>query len=107
VEIGIALSVLVLGGCIAVSLKAPVWVASLIVAAFAVFHGYAHGKELPSAADPIGYSVGFVLATGLVHVLGICIGFLNDRPGGEIATRSVGGLIGGMGVWYLCKAIGY
>jgi urease accessory protein len=106
VDIGIALSVLVLGGCIVLSLKAPVWAASLIVATFAVFHGYAHGKELPSAADPIGFSVGFVLATGLLHVLGICAGFLNDRPGGVIATRSMGGLIGGMGVWYLCRAIG-
>ena len=54
VEIGIAFSVAVLGGCIALSVKAPVWVASLIVAIFAIFHGYAHGKELPSAADPIG-----------------------------------------------------
>jgi urease accessory protein len=107
VEIGIALSVLVLGCCIVLSLKAPVWAASLIVAAFAVFHGYAHGKELPSAADPVGYSVGFVLATGLLHVFGISIGFLNDRPGGVIATRSIGGAVGGMGVWYLCKAIGY
>ena len=107
VEIGIALSVLVLGGCIVLSLKAPVWTASLIVSTFAVFHGYAHGKELPSAADPMGYSVGFVIATGLLHVLGICIGFLNDRPGGMLATRSTGGLIGAMGVWYLYKAIGH
>jgi len=107
VEIGIALSVLVLGGCIALSVKAPVWAASLIVATFAVFHGYAHGKELPSAADPIGYSVGFVLATGLLHVLGICVGFLNARPGGVIATRSIGGIIGGIGVWYLYKATGH
>lgn len=106
VEIGIALSVLVLGGCIALSLKAPVWTASLIVAAFAVFHGYAHGRELPSAADPIGYSVGFVLATGLLHALGIGFGLLNDRPGGVIATRSLGGAIGCMGVWFLYKAIG-
>ena len=106
VEIGIALSVLMLGGCIALSLQAPVWAASLIVATFAVFHGYAHGKELPSAADPIGFSAGFVLATGLLHVLGICIGFLNGRPGGVVATRSVGGIIGGMGVWYLYRAIG-
>jgi urease accessory protein len=105
VEIGIALSVLVLGGCIALSLKAPVWVASLIVAAFAVFHGYAHGRELPSAADPIAYIVGFVLATGLLHVLGIGIGFLNDRPGGVAATRSVGAIIGGIGVWFLYQAI--
>jgi urease accessory protein len=106
VEIGIALSVLVLGGCIAFSLKAPVWVASLIVATFAVFHGYAHGRELPSAADPIGYSVGFVLATGLLHVLGIAVGFLNHRPIGVVATRSMGGAIGGMGVWFLYKAVG-
>jgi urease accessory protein len=106
VEIGIALSVLVLGGCIALSLRAPVGAASLIVATFAVFHGYAHGRELPSAADPIGYSVGFVLATGLLHLLGIGIGFLNDRPGGVVATRSVGGVTGGVGVWFLCKAIG-
>src|SRR4051794_32813830 len=50
VEIGIAVSVLVLGGCIAGAVRAPVWAAALIVAVFAVFHGYAHGKELPSAA---------------------------------------------------------
>jgi urease accessory protein len=105
VEIGIALSVLVLGWCIALSLKAPVWVASLIVATFSVFHGYAHGRELPSAADPIDYSVGFVLASGLLHVLGIGIGFLNDRPGGVVATRSVGGVIGCLGIWFLYKAI--
>ena len=105
VEIGIAFSVLVLGGCIALSLKAPVWAASLIVAIFAVFHGYAHGKELPSAADPIGYSAGFVLATGLLHVLGIGIGFLNDRRGGVIVTRSLGVMIGAMGAWFLYKAV--
>jgi urease accessory protein len=106
VEIGIELSMLVLGGCIALSVKAPIWAASLIVATFALFHGYAHGRELPSAADPIGYSVGFVFATGLLHVLGICVGFLNDRPGGVIATRSMGGVIGGIGVWCLYKGIG-
>jgi urease accessory protein len=105
VEIGIALSVLVLGGCIALSVRAPVWAASLIVAAFAVFHGYAHGKELPSAADPISYSVGFVLATGLLHVSGICLGFLKDRPHGLVATRSAGGLIAAAGAWFLYQAI--
>jgi urease accessory protein len=106
VEIGIALSVFILGGCIALSLRAPVWAASLIVAVFAVFHGYAHGNELPSAADPISYSTGFVLATGLLHVLGISIGFLKDRPGGVVATRSVGGIIAAMGAWFLYRAIG-
>jgi urease accessory protein len=106
VEIGIALSVLVLGGCIALSVRAPVWAASLVVALFAVFHGYAHGKELPSAADPVSYSAGFVLATGLLHVSGICLGFLNDRPSGMVATRSVGGVIAALGGWFLYQATG-
>jgi urease accessory protein len=107
VEIGVALSVAVLGACIALSLQAPVWVASLIVAIFAVFHGYAHGRELPSAADPIGYSLGFVLATGSLHVLGIGIGFLNNHPGGVRVTRSLGALIAGAGVWFLYKAVAF
>ena len=64
-SMGIALSVAVLGTSIALALRAPVWVAAIIVGAFAIFHGYAHGRELPSAADPAGYSSGFVLATGL------------------------------------------
>lgn len=105
VEIGIALSVLVLGAMIALAVRAPVWLAMLIVAIFAVFHGYAHGKELPSAADPIGYSVGFVLATGMLHVVGIGIGLLNDRPGGLIATRTAGALIAAAGSWFLFRAL--
>jgi urease accessory protein len=106
VEVGIALSVLVLGGCIALSVKAPVWAACVVVAIFAVFHGYAHGKELPSAADPVAYSAGFVLATGLLHVTGICLGLLNELPRGMVATRSMGGIIAVMGVWFLYRAIG-
>jgi urease accessory protein len=84
--------------------RAPVWGAALIVGTFALFHGYAHGRELPSAADPLGYSAGFVLATGLLHVFGICIGFLNERPGGAAVTRGIGGLIGVAGAWFLIRA---
>lgn len=106
VELGVAISVLVLGSCIAMSFRAPVWAASSIVALFAVFHGYAHGKELPSAADPTGYSAGFVLATGLLHVAGICLGSLNGRPRGAIALRSLGGVIAGLGSWFVYRALG-
>jgi len=106
VELGIALSVVVLGGCIALSLRAPVWAASIIVAVFAVFHGYAHGKELPSAADPVSYSAGFVLATGLLHVAGIGLGLLNDLPNGVVATRSMGAVIAAVGIGLLYRAIG-
>lgn len=105
VEIGIAVSVLVLGGMIAGAVRAPVWLASLIVAIFAVFHGYAHGKELPSAADPVGYSAGFVLATGLLHVVGIGLGLINDRPGGAVITRTMGGLVMVAGAWFLWVAL--
>jgi len=104
VEIGIALSVLVLGGCIALAIEAPVWVAATIVAVFALFHGYAHGQELPSAADPIAYSAGFVLATGLLHVAGIAIGALNAYPWGVATTRIAGGLIAATGAWFLYMA---
>jgi urease accessory protein len=102
VELGIALSVLVLGSAIALAWKAHVQVAVLVVATFALFHGYAHGRELPSAADPIGYSVGFVFATGLLHVIGIGIGVLADRPRGVLVVRAIGvaiACIGGVYVW--------
>ncbi len=105
VEIGIAISVLVMGGVIALAYRAPVWLACIIVGVFALFHGYAHGKELPSAADPIGYSVGFVLATGMLHVAGIGIGLLNERPNGIVVTRSSGGFVALCGVWFLYKAL--
>jgi urease accessory protein len=104
IESGIALSVVVLGICIALSVRAPVWAAALIVGTFALFHGYAHGRELPSAADPLGYSAGFVLATGLLHVCGMCVGFVNERPGGAVVTRGIGGLIAAAGVWFLVRA---
>lgn len=106
VEIGIALSVLMLGGMIAFAVRAPVWLAALIVAVFAIFHGYAHGKELPAAADPVGYSLGFVLATGMLHVAGVAIGLLNDRPRGVIVTRAAGSLISIAGVWFMATALG-
>lgn len=105
VELGIALSVLVLGSLIAGAVRPPVWLACAIVAVFAIFHGYAHGKELPSAADPIGYSVGFMLATGMLHVAGIGIGMLADRPGGAITVRGAGALIAACGVWFLVQAL--
>jgi|SRR5579872_277992 len=105
IDIGIALSVIALGGCIALALRAPVWLASAMTGLFAVFHGYAHGRELPAAADPIGYSAGFVLATGLLHVCGIGIGCLNQRPGGIVVTRCLGAAIAGAGCWFLVVAV--
>jgi urease accessory protein len=105
-ELGIALSVLVLGLCIALAWRARSSIAVAIVALFALFHGHAHGIELPSATGPVGYAAGFVLATGLLHVAGISIGLLNIRPAGIVVTRCVGALIACAGIWFLGKASG-
>jgi urease accessory protein len=106
VEIGIAVSVLTLGAAIALGWRAPIWLASLVVAIFAIFHGYAHGTELPSMADPIAFSLGFVLATGSLHVAGIAIGLIARRPGGALALRAMGLAITLAGVYYLSVATG-
>jgi urease accessory protein len=70
-EPGIACSVLVLGLLIAGAVRLPTLVGAVLVALFAVFHGYAHGLELPQAASPMLYGIGFVLATTLLHGFGI------------------------------------
>lgn len=105
VETGIALSVLVLGACIALAWRAPAWAAVAVVALFALFHGYAHGRELPAAVDPVGYSSGFVLATGLLHAAGIALGMLCARPVGMAIARGLGASIGAAGLWFLLKAM--
>lgn len=105
VETGIALSVVTLGACIAFAFRARSSVAWTIVAVFGLCHGYAHGRELPSAADPFGYSLGFVLATGLLHVVGIGIGTLHRHNWGRLAMRCLGSAISIAGVCYLYGAI--
>lgn len=105
VELGIAISVIVLGMLVSVAARAHALLAAGIVAAFAIFHGYAHGQEAPSVADPIGYSLGFVLSTGLLHLVGIAIGVLNRFPSGAKAVRSGGAAIAITGLWFAWKAI--
>lgn len=105
VEVGIALSVVTLGTAIMFAARAPVAVAAAIVAAFALFHGYAHGTELPVAADPVGYSAGFVLCTGLLHVAGIGLGLLKSTSVGTLVLRGGGGLIALAGLWFSYLAL--
>jgi len=105
IEPGIAVSSIVLGLLIAMAVKAPLWVAAIIVGAFAIFHGYAHGAELPSAASPLAYSVGFVISTGLLHLAGIAFGELGRFSWGKYAVRAGGGLIALAGVGFLTGTI--
>ena len=106
VETGIAFSAIVLGACIAFGFRAPLWVSACIVGCFAIFHGHAHGAELPNAANPLAYSIGFVLATGLLHLCGIGLGTLTGvKAGGykvgEYLVRSGGALITLIGFAFL------
>jgi urease accessory protein len=105
VEIGIALSAIVLGGMIALAARPPLIGAALIVAAFAIFHGHAHGAELPPGTDAVAFSVGFVMATGMLHLTGIAFGLLARWPLGRIGVRVCGIVIALVGVVFLSKAV--
>lgn len=106
VEIGVAASAIVLGGMVAACIRPPLWIAGLMVGAFAIFHGYAHGTELPNAVNPLAYGAGFVTATGLLHLAGIMIGLLVRWPIGAQAVRACGGMIALIGVYFLATHVG-
>ncbi len=101
VELGIAGSAVVLGLMVALAARPPLWIAAVLVGAFAVFHGHAHGTELPNAANPFAYSVGFVVATGLLHVAGIAFGMLTRWEIGKLGVRIAGGIIALAGSYFM------
>ncbi|MCB1800771.1 MAG: HupE/UreJ family protein [Gammaproteobacteria bacterium] len=105
VETGIAASAIVLGAMVAFAVRPPIWVAALIVGAFAIFHGHAHGTELPDAANPLAYSLGFVIATGMLHLCGIAFGLLVRWPAGKVAVQAGGGAIALAGVAFLTGVV--
>jgi urease accessory protein len=105
VDIGVAASDLVLGSAIALELKWSLWVAASIVSVFAIFHGYAHGLELPKAVAPLTFALGFVLSTGLLHTCGILIGLVDVWPVGKRMLRTAGGFIALMGLFLLAVAV--
>jgi urease accessory protein len=101
VEIGIAASAVVLGIMVAAGRSVPLWIAAVVVAFFAVFHGHAHGTELPAAADALAYGIGFVIGTGLLHLVGIAIGLGWRWDVGKVAVRAAGGMIAVAGIAFL------
>jgi len=105
VEIGIAASALVLGAMVLFAARPPLWLAALIVGIFAVFHGHAHGTELPDAANPLAFSVGFVLATGLLHLCGILVSLLDRWRAGRAMVRAGGAVIALAGALFLLRAV--
>jgi urease accessory protein len=101
VEIGIATSAIVIGMMVALAARPPLSVAAIIVGAFAIFHGHAHGAELPPGADALAFSAGFVIATGMLHLAGIGFGLLTRWRSGRIAVRAAGGVIAIAGLMFL------
>jgi urease accessory protein len=98
VEPGILASVIVLGLLVLTAARVPVPVGALLVGAFAILHGYAHGAELPTEAAAISYSAGFALATALLHAAGLGIALLSVREGNRLIVRAAGGLVAACGV---------
>jgi urease accessory protein len=88
-EAGIALSLLVLGAMIALRLTVPVAAAMALVGFFAIFHGYAHGAEMPETVSGLAYGAGFLAATGLLHGLGITLGLTIDQSGDAFGRRTL------------------
>lgn len=108
VEAGIALSVIVLGAIVALRIQAPVAVAMAVVGLFAIFHGHAHGSEMPESAAGLAYGLGFMLATALLHAAGVGLGFLigwaAERKG-PIVVRTAGAAAALAGVAILAELV--
>lgn len=99
VEQGIVLSVLLLGVLIAASVRLPLWLSGGMVGLFALWHGHAHGAEMPVLASGIGYALGFMLATVLLHAIGIAFGLGMQRRARERVIRAAGAGIALCGVY--------
>jgi urease accessory protein len=105
VEVGIAISGIMLGLAVLTEWRPPIWVAAVIVAFFAIFHGHAHGTELPAGASGMLYSIGFVMATGFLHAVGISVGLVHRWKWGRVALRASGVLVAVAGANFLWRAL--
>jgi urease accessory protein len=105
VDVGIAFSAIVLGLAVTLEWKARPTVAMAIVAIFAVFHGYAHGSELAPGTSALAYSLGFVVATGCLHGVGIALGLAQRWPAGRQLVRAAGAFVLVAGLFFLWRAV--
>ena len=105
IEIGIALSAILLGVMVLGEVRPKLIIAAALVAFFAIFHGHAHGTELPPGQSGLLYSMGFVIATGCLHGMGIALGLVHRWPAGRLALRGAGAFIAVMGATFLWRAL--
>lgn len=108
VEIGIALSVIVLGFTIASGGQISMWLLYGCVSLFAIFHGYAHGQELPELTNHWSYIAGFMLGTAALHLVGVAIGhFAKKIEDGAEILKYTGAVVAGVGLHILWGLAGY
>jgi len=105
VEVGIATSAIFLGLAVMSELRPPLVVAVVVVGLFGVFHGHAHGTEVPPGQSALLYSLGFVVATGCLHGLGIAAGFTHRWRWGRSMLRTAGVVVALGGVFHIWKAV--
>ncbi len=103
-EIGIAFSAVMLGVMVCTEARPKLFAAAIIVGVFGLFHGYAHGTELPPGQSALLFSMGFVIATGCLHALGITMGMIHHWATGKLALRGAGALIAISGIYFLWEA---
>lgn len=102
VEFGIAVSVLLLGLALAIDKRLPQWLVMAFVATFAIFHGHAHGVEMPQLAEPALYVLGFICGTSAIHVVGVLLGIaMQNKDPRNRFVRSSGGVIAIVGGYLL------
>ena len=106
VETGIALSALVLGVMVMFQTRLPLVLTFLLVGLFALFHGFAHGVELPEGGDALLFSLSFVVATGLLHLVGIALGEVRRWAWGQSLLKLAGAAIAAVGIWSLTQVGG-
>jgi len=101
-EFAIALSVILLGLLIASGYKTSLIWSSMLVAFFAFFHGHAHGVEIPNASSVLWYITGFMIATILLHILGVSIGILSQQSKrGMTFLTHIGSGMASIGIYIL------
>jgi urease accessory protein len=105
IEIGIAASAIALGFAVFQEARPKLWVAGVIVGFFAIFHGHAHGAELPPGGNGLLYSIGFVVMTGCLHATGIALGLVHQWSAGRAALRAAGACVSLAGVFFLWRAL--
>ena len=105
IEYGIAASAILLGAAVLFEVRASLFATALLVGVFAIFHGHAHGTELPPGQSALLYSMGFVIATGCLHALGIGIGAVHRWTWGQKLLRAAGAVVAIGGVFFMWKAL--